>query len=162
MKLSVLVEISAYAYLSNITDMIQLKSSLMDGQCLHLLSCCCDKNPGQKHSQERGVHFAHLSRSQSVVEGSQGRGSGRAAIGRPKLTGDDCGILLTDMLAMACSVCLFIPPRPLAQQRHHLQCAVSSHGRHSWRKCPTDLPIGNLVEAILQIRFLLPDASGLY
>lgn len=111
MKLSILVEISVYACLSNVTDMIQLKSPLMDRQCLHLLSCCCDKNPGQKHSQERGVHFAHLSRSQSVVEGSQGRGSGRAGTGRPKLTGDDWGILLTDMLAMACSVCLFIPPK---------------------------------------------------
>lgn len=97
---------------------------------------------------------------QSIRKGSQHNNSRQDPGGRK--SSRDYGVMLfTGLIPMASSVWFLTQPR--TKKRHHPHWSGPSHITHQSKplsKCPTDLPIDNLIETFSQFRFLFPHNSS--
>jgi hypothetical protein len=65
----------------------------------------------KRQAEEKRVYLAHTSTSLFITEGHQDRNSHRAGIWRQELMQRSWRVLLTGLLPMACSGCVFTEPR---------------------------------------------------
>lgn len=119
---------------------------------------CCDKTPTKSSLGKKGFIWLKYSGFQSL-EGSQDR-NWRQQPGGRNWSRSHRGTLLTGLLLLACSICFLIPLRTTCPGIDPPTLGWAFPHQQLIKKCPTDLPTSNLMEAFSHFRFLFPDNSN--